>query len=134
MTHSTSPSVIDNSTCCSLGFCELKSLSNIVFISFDFPRFCPFSSLIHAMSDISLLRLSVFLQKKSLYIIFYSSLASSVVYTLSYAFSFAIATALLAVLLASLYAYCSSSLFSFLVCFERILFGCGSTSGVYFPP
>ena len=113
--HSTGPSVVGNSSSCSLGFSALKSLSTFCFhLSLIFPdsvKMVPCSSLAYAMSDISLLLLSLLLA--SLYIIFAPSLVSSLVYNSSYASSFAIATALFAALLASLYAQCCSSLLSF---------------------
>ena len=74
--HSTGPSVVVNSSSCSLGFSALKSLSTFCFhLSLIFPdsvKMVPCSSLKYAMSDISLLLLSLFLA--SLCIIFAPSL------------------------------------------------------------
>ena len=97
--HSTGPSVVGNSSSCSLGFSALKSLSKLCFhLPLIFPdsvKMVPSSSLTYAMSYISLLLLA------SLCIIFAPSLVSSLVYNSSYASSLANATALLAAVLAS---------------------------------
>ena len=80
--HCTGPSVVGNSSSCSLGFSALKSLSKFGFhLPLIFPdsvKMVPSSSLTCAMSDISLLLLSLLLA--SLYIIFAPSLVSSLVY------------------------------------------------------
>ena len=87
--HCTGPSVVGNSSSCSLGFSALKSLSKFCFhLPLIFPdsiKMVPSSSLTYAMSDIFLVLLSLLLA--SLYIIFEPSLVSSLVYNSSYASS-----------------------------------------------
>ena len=84
-THCTGLSVVGNSSSCSLGFSALKSLSKKVHLPLIFPdsvKMVPSSSLTYAMSDISLLLLSLLLV--SLYIIFAPSQVCSLVYNSSY--------------------------------------------------
>ena len=135
--HSTGPSVVGNSSSCSLGFSALKGLSNFCFHLYlifpDSVKTVPCSSLTYAMRDMSILLLSLLLA--SLYIIFAPSLVSSLVYSSSYASSCAIATAIFACNFVGFLV--STVLFFtliFLVCFERLFFGFGSTSGVVVPP
>ena len=112
--HSTDPSVVGNSTSCSLGVSALKSLSkccfNVPLIFPDSVKMIP-SSLTYAMPDISLLLLSLVLA--SLYNNFAPYLVSSLVYNSSYFSCLVIATALFTALLASFHAQCCSPLIYF---------------------
>ena len=133
--HSTGPSVVGNSSSCSLGLSALKSLSKFCFhLSLIFPdsvKMVPCSSLTYAMSDISLLLLSLLLA--SLYIIFAPSLVSSLVYNSS-CFFFGHCYCSLGSFVGFL--VCTVLFFTiiFLVCFERLFFGFDSTSGIFVPP
>ena len=133
--HYTGSSVVGNSSSCSLGLSALKCIIILFTSLFDFPRFCQDGSMfvlhICYVRYISTSSVSAF-GKLVYYLCYFSGIQFSVKFLICFFFC---------------YCYCSLGIFVgfleytvllftliFLVCFERLLFGCDGTSGVFVPP
>ena len=134
--HCTAPSVVDSSSGSSLGFSALKCLSTFCFhlplIFPDYVKMVPSSSLTYAMSHITSTSSVSAFGKLVYYLCAFSGIQFSVQFLICLFFG---------------HCYCSLGGFVgfllctvlffaliFLVCFERLFFGGGSTSGVFVPP